>query len=74
MKTEHIPTGWNWSKLYTGHAPPIPPTSNPLNGARAYSRPAHTGSRTYNNPLFETQDIESENPLFHSQDKPSPNN
>eukprot|EP00983_Pelagomonas_calceolata_P000583 19984-Pelagomonas_calceolata.AAC.1 len=34
MKTEHIPTGWNWLKLYTGHASPTPPpTANQSTGA-----------------------------------------
>eukprot|EP00983_Pelagomonas_calceolata_P058718 1145613-Pelagomonas_calceolata.AAC.4 len=69
IKTEHTPTGWNWSKLRLEHAPLNPPSSN---GANALSRPAHTDSRTNSNPLFETQDMGLENPLFQSQDNPPP--
>eukprot|EP00983_Pelagomonas_calceolata_P021668 678744-Pelagomonas_calceolata.AAC.1 len=74
MKTEHTPTGWNWPKLRPEHAPPNTPTGNPPSGANTRNRPVHTDSRTYSNPLFETQDMELENPLFQSQDNPPPDN
>eukprot|EP00983_Pelagomonas_calceolata_P040611 1137690-Pelagomonas_calceolata.AAC.1 len=74
MKAEHIPTGWNWSKLHTGHAPPYvyPPNCNPANGDHAPKTLLHPDSRTYSNPLFDAQDIEVENASPGVQNSPSP--
>jgi len=43
-KTEHTPTGWNWSKLHPSHAAPDPLNSNPDNGSHAPNThtPLHT--------------------------------
>eukprot|EP00983_Pelagomonas_calceolata_P074224 1152461-Pelagomonas_calceolata.AAC.3 len=60
-KTEHTPTGWNWSKLYSGHAPPTPPNCNPGNGGHDPNTHIHPDSRTYSNPLFDAQDMEVKN-------------
>eukprot|EP00983_Pelagomonas_calceolata_P048191 1140950-Pelagomonas_calceolata.AAC.2 len=75
MKTGHTPTGWNWSKLHTNHAPRYvyPPDCNPVNGGHARNTLSHPNSRTYGNPLFDAQDMEIENALPRSQDRPSPN-
>eukprot|EP00983_Pelagomonas_calceolata_P032990 1033544-Pelagomonas_calceolata.AAC.1 len=73
MKTEHKPAGWNWSKLYTGHALPNPPNCNPVNGEDAPDTHIHPDSRTYSNPLFDAQDMDVKNAPPSSQDSPSPN-
>eukprot|EP00983_Pelagomonas_calceolata_P009446 305726-Pelagomonas_calceolata.AAC.1 len=73
MKTEHMPTGWNWSKLRPSHAAPDPLNSNPGNESHAHNRHTPPGPRTYSNPLFDAEDMEVENASPSRQENPSPN-
>ena len=73
MKTEHTPTGWNWSKHHPSYADPDPHNSNPHNGSHAFNTLTPPGPRTYSNPLFDAEDMEVENASPSSQEDSTPN-
>eukprot|EP00983_Pelagomonas_calceolata_P083097 1156083-Pelagomonas_calceolata.AAC.2 len=50
MKTKHTPTGWNWSKLYTGHAPPSPPKAT--KAAESHDSSAFSNQNNNKLPYF----------------------
>ena len=72
MKTEHTPTGWNWSKLHRSNADPDPLNPNPDNGSHAPNTLTPPNLRTHSNPLFDAEDMEVENASPSSQENPSP--